>query len=239
MASGRLAAKSQVLARRVALAVLLAAILALAATLRLWRLEAISFTYDAAAIANLAAQFVDAGQVPLQGMVSSTGLRNPALGVLLISLPVLFTRDPAALAGFVALLNVAGVAGVYWLGRRYWSAGVGLLAALLFAASPWAAQHSRGILGQDLLIPGVVLLFVLLFAWMVDGKQWALAAGIVTALALVQIHFAALAFVPLLAILLLWQIAGCVRRRQRARARPRRSSGPPPWRRSAGAASRR
>ncbi len=193
---------------------LLAAILLIAAVLRLWRLGAISFTYDAAAVSNLAAHIVDTGQVPLQGMVSSAGMRNPALGVWLISLPALFSRDPVVLAGFVALLNVAAVYGTYWLGSRYWSVGVGLLAALLFAVSPWAVQHSRGILGQDLLIPGVVLLLVFLFRWFVDGRQWALTAGIVTALALIQIHLAALAFLPLLAILIAWQIIAGLRRRQ-------------------------
>ena len=194
---------------------ILAAILILAAVLRLCMLDTIAFTYDSAAIGNLAARLVDTGRVPLQGMSSSTGVLNPALGVYLFSLPVLFSRNPMVLTGFVALLNVAGVYGTYWLGRRYWSAGVGLLAALLFAVSPWAVQHSRGILGQDLLIPGVVLFFVFLFLWMVDRKQGALAAAIVTLMALVQIHLAALAFVPLLAILILWQVLGCLRRHQR------------------------
>lgn len=215
MASSRQPAATQARAVKAAQAAMLAAILVLAAVLRLWRLDAISFTYDAAAIANLAAHMVDTGQAPLQGMMSSTGLRNPALGVILIGFPVLFSRDPVVLAGFVALLNVAGVYGTYWLGRRYWSTGVGLVAALLFAVSPWAVQHSRGILGQDLLIPGVVLFFAFLYLWMVDGKNWALAAAIVTLMALVQIHFAALAFLPLLAILVLWQIFGCLRRHQR------------------------
>jgi hypothetical protein len=186
----------------------------LAAVLRLWRSGAASFTYDPAAISNLAASFVDRGQWPLQGMVSSTGISNPAFGVLLLSLPVFFSRDPAVLAGFVALLNVAGVYGTYWLGRRYWSHGVGLLAALLFAVSPWAVQHSREILGQDMLIPGVILLFVFLFAWLVDSRQWTLAAALVTLSALTQIHYAALALVPVVAILLVWHIVYHLRRHE-------------------------
>ena len=201
-------------AKTIAIGVALAALLLLAALLRLWRINAISFTYDAAALSNLAAQWVDTGTFPLQGMVSSIGVRNPALGVYVISLPVLVSRDPAVLAGFVVLLNVTGVFGTYWLGRRYWGAGVGLLAALLFAVSPWAIQHSRGILGQDLLIPGGVLFFVFVFAWVVDDKLWALSAAIVTAMALLQIHLAALAFLPILAVLLVWQLAGCLKRRE-------------------------
>jgi hypothetical protein len=199
---------------RFTLLAMLAAILLLAAALRLWRSGAASFSYDPAAISNLAASFVDRGQWPFQGMVSSTGVSNPALGVLLLSLPVFFSRDPVVLAGFVALLNVAGVYGTFWLGRRYWSYGVGLLAALLFAVSPWAVQHSREILGQDMLIPGVVLLLVFLFAWLVDGKQWALAVALVTLAALTQIHYAALALVPVVAILLVWHIVHHLRRHE-------------------------
>ncbi len=124
---------------------LLAAILALAAILRFWRLGAVSFTFDAAAVSNLAAQWIDQGRLPLQGMVSSTGFRNPPLAVYLISLPLRFSRDPLVLTGFVIVLNLLAVAGTFWLGRRYWSTGVGLLAALLWAVSPWAVQHSRAV----------------------------------------------------------------------------------------------
>ena len=105
MATDSSAAAPRTPLSRIVLAAMVAAILLLAAVLRLWRLGAISFTYDAAAVANLAAHLIDTGQIPLQGMVSSAGVRNPALGVILISLPVLFSHDPAVLAGFVALLN--------------------------------------------------------------------------------------------------------------------------------------
>ncbi|MFZ2360796.1 MAG: hypothetical protein WA040_15755, partial [Anaerolineae bacterium] len=191
---------------------LLAAILALAAALRFYRLGAVAFTFDAAAVSNLAAQWIDQGRLPLQGMVSSTGFRNPPLTVYLISLPLRFSRDPLALTGFVIALNLLAVAGTFWLGRRYWGVAVGLLAALLFAVSPWAVQHARGVLGQDLLAPGVVLLMAFLLAWFVDGKRWALTAALVTLAALIQIHLAAIALAPLLAVLLLWD---AIERRRR------------------------
>ena len=105
MASSRQPAATQARAVKAAQAAMLAAILVLAAVLRLWRLDAISFTYDAAAIANLAAHMVDTGQAPLQGMMSSTGLRNPALGVILIGFPVLFSRDPVVLA--LSLIHIS------------------------------------------------------------------------------------------------------------------------------------
>jgi 4-amino-4-deoxy-L-arabinose transferase-like glycosyltransferase len=185
---------------------LLAAILALAAAVRFYRLGAVSFTFDAAAVSNLAAQWIDQGRLPLQGMVSSTGFRNPPLTVYLISLPLRVSRDPLALTGFVVALNLLAVLGAFWLGRRYWSMAAGLLAALLFAVSPWAVQHSRGVLGQDLLAPGVVALMLCTLAWFVDGRRWMLAASLAILAALIQIHLAAIALAPLLALLLLWEL---------------------------------
>ena len=196
---------------------LLAAILALAAALRFYRLGAASFTFDAAAVSNLAAQWIDQGRLPLQGMVSSTGFRNPPLTVYLMSLPVALSRDPLALTGFVVVLNLLAVAGTFWLGRRYWSTAAGLLAALLFAISPWAVQHARGVLGQDLLAPGVVLLMIWTLAWFVDGRRWMLAAALVTLAALIQVHLAAVALVPVLVVLVLWELISQRRRGAAAR----------------------
>lgn len=196
---------------------LLAAILALAAALRLAHLGAVAFTFDAAALSNLAAQWIDQGRLPLQGMVSSTGFRNPALGVYLMSLPVAFSRDPLLLTGFVIALNLLAVLGTFWLGRRYWGMAAGLLASLLFALSPWAVQHARGVLGQDLLAPGVVLLMICAMAWFVDGRRWMLAAALVTLAALIQVHLAAIALTPLLAVLVAWELI--VQRRRGAPAR--------------------
>ncbi len=196
---------------------LLAAILALAAALRFAHLGAVAFTFDAAAVSNLAVQWIDQGRLPLQGMVSSTGFRNPPLTVYLISLPMAFSRDPLALTGFVVALNLLAVLGTFWLGRRYWGPAAGLLASLLFAVSPWAVQHSRGVLGQDLLAPGVVLLMICTLAWFVDGRRWMLAAALAVLAALIQVHLAAIALVPLLAVLIAWELIAQRRRGSPAR----------------------
>jgi hypothetical protein len=193
----------------------LLAILALAATLRLWNLGATEFKFDEARVANLAAQFVDSGSPPLFGMGSSTGIDNPPLAVYLMSAPALVSRDPLIATAFVALLNVASVWGCYALGSRYWGKGVGLLAALLLAASPWAVFYSRKVWAQDLLLPFVLLYMALLYAWLVDGRRWSLAGAIALLAAATQIHFAALALVPLLALALLAAAIQRLRRRQR------------------------
>jgi hypothetical protein len=131
-----------------------------------------------------------------------------------MSLPALVSRDPLVATAFVALLNVAAVWGCYALGKRTWGEGVGLLAALLLAASPWAIFYSRKVWAQDLLLPFVVLFMALLYAWWIDDRRWALAGAIVALALLVQIHFAALALAPLLAIVVLVAIVQGTRRRR-------------------------
>ena len=189
-------------------------VVVLAAFLRAWNLGSVSFTYDAAAVSNLAADLIDQAILPVHGMVSSVGIQNPPLFVYLLTLPTLFSRDPRMLTGYIALINVVAVYGCYRLGRRYWSAEVGVVAALLFAVSPWAVQHSRGIIAQDLLAPGAVVFLSFLYAWIVDARQWALAAAMITLTALSQLHFASLALAPILAIVFLVQFANLARQRQ-------------------------
>lgn len=191
----------------------LIAILLLAAFLRLWNLDATEFKYDEATVCNLAAQFVDSGLPPIRGMGSSVGIDNPPLMIWLMSLPVLFSRDPLIVSGFVALLNVAAVWGCYALGKRYWGEGAGLLAALLLAAGPWAVFYSRKVWAQNVLLPFVLLFFYLLLAWLIDGRRWALTGALVAFTATTQIHFATLAFAPLLALVIVVELVRSIRQK--------------------------
>ncbi len=191
--------------------IILAAILCLAALLRLWNLDASEFKYDEARVSNLAAHFVDRGIPPVRGMGSSAGIDNPPLAIYLLALPVLLSRDPLVVTAFVALFNVVGVGACYWLGKRHWSTGVGLAAATLLATSPWAVFYSRKVWAQDLLLPFVVLLFGFLLAWAADNRRWALTGAVVTLTALTQIHLATVAFIPLLAIVLLCAVVQRIR----------------------------
>ena len=186
---------------RTALALL--GILLMAGYLRLGHLELTEFKFDEALVCNRAAEFVDSGRLPATGIGSSVGVANPPLAVILMALPVAVARDPILASAFVALLNVGAVLGCFWLGRRYFDDGVGLLAALLFAVSPWAVFYSRKVWAQDMLPLFTVLFFAALFATVVAERPWALVGAFAALACLVQIHLSALAFVPLLLLVLL------------------------------------
>jgi len=177
---------------------LLIGILLLAAGLRLTRLDLIEFKYDEATTARSALAVARQGHLPAVGMVSSRGPHNPPLMSYVLALPFACSRDPRLAAGWVAFLGVVAVGLTYWVGRSYFGWRVGALAALLFAASPWAVFHSRKIWTQNL--PALTLLFVCaVLALAVRRKPWALAGALAAAGCLLGLHLGGLAFFLILA----------------------------------------
>ena len=118
-------------------------IILLAAALRLAQLDLVEFKGDEAAHLLRAAEVAEQHHLPLVGSQASIGIAKPPMMSLLMALPLLLGRDPRLASAFIALLNVAAVAGCYLFARRYYGLRVGILAATLFAANPWAIVLSR------------------------------------------------------------------------------------------------
>ncbi|NLE44188.1 MAG: hypothetical protein GX620_05670 [Chloroflexi bacterium] len=182
--------------------VLFAGVLLLATALRLSRLSLIEFKYDEATTARSALAIAREGQLPAFGMISSLGPHNPPLMSYLLAPAFAVSRDPRLAAGWIALLGVAAVGLTYWIGKAYLGRRVGLLAALLFAASPWAVFHCRKIWAQN--VPAFTLLFIAsTLAFAVRRKPWALVGAFATAACLVSLHLGGLAFFVVLAFVCL------------------------------------
>jgi 4-amino-4-deoxy-L-arabinose transferase-like glycosyltransferase len=179
-------------------------ILGLAAVLRLGWPGLTEFKADEARLLALALDMAELKSFPLRGLGSSVGVPNFPVSVWLFALPLFVSKHPYAATLFVAVLNTAAVYLCYRLTRRYWGEPAALTAALLFAASPWAVIYSRKIWAQDLL-PLFVLGYVgSALAAFVDGRRGFLALHIVLLAVVIQIHFSALAFLPLTLLLLVF-----------------------------------
>jgi hypothetical protein len=137
-------------------------VVALAAFLRLWHLEDSVFGIDEAALVRLAEDIVRGGQIPLSGPITSIGLPSAPHFIYAIAPVVAISRDPAFVSGAIAVANLAGVVGTLWLGWRWFGPTAGLIAALLYAVSPWAVAAARRIWQPDLLPPLAVFFFVAL-----------------------------------------------------------------------------
>lgn len=178
-------------------------ILAAGAWLRLSHLELLEFQRDEAHALELALQWLRAGNLPLAGLVSSTGVTNPPLFVYLIAPLVAISHNPVEVSGGMALLNVAAVGLCWYACRRYSGAVCALVAAAMFAVSPWAVIFSRKIWAQDLIPLLATATLWAVSALCLGRRKRAIFWVACLPLALAQIHFAGLALVATIAVILL------------------------------------
>lgn len=183
-------------------AVLLCAVLLLGFALRLAHPTWVEFKRDEATVARLGQAIAHEGYRPVAGVDSSLGIDNLPLTLYLTAIPLRFWTDPLAAVLFIGFLNVLALPVCYRLARAALGRRVALLATLLFAVSPWAVLYSRKIWARTL--PIFTLAFIVAaFLTFVRGRRWALVLAFASLAALLGLQLEALAFVPLLGLLIL------------------------------------
>ena len=186
-----------------------ALVVALAAALRLHRLDLIDVRFDEASAPQLAMGIARGDWLPVAPFSGSVA-NHPPTYLYLLALPYLFTRDFMTIAAYRALLDVAAIAACWWLCRRFFEAAhfahaiprIAFIACLLFAVAPWAIQFARRTWLAPVPLFQVVLLFGLLEAvvrrnpwgWAVAGWGLALSAGA---------HLAAIYLIPVVLVALI------------------------------------
>jgi len=165
--------------------------------------EITEFKRDEAALYSLALDVAEFKALPLRGIGSSVGLPNTAVSVYLFALPLFVWKSPLAATLWVGLLNTAAVALTYFFMRRYFGGRAAVLAALLYAAAPWAVIYSRKIWAQNVLPVFVVAyIFTAALAFLEARRRWLPAHLLLLAL-IAQIHYSGLLFLPLTGALLI------------------------------------
>ncbi len=145
-------------------------ILALAAALRLFRLNFGEYQWDDDGIWSLAVDAVTRHILPAKGINSTLGTGNGPFQVYLMMPLAAIAKAPIAGAIAVALLNTLAVYIVYRFGRDFFSERLGLIAALLFAVNSWDVEFSRHLAVQGMLIPFQVLFFWNAARWLARGR---------------------------------------------------------------------
>lgn len=172
-----------------------------AAWLRLNMADIVEFKRDEANLARLALDLARGREFPLLGIGSSVGLRNAPFSVYVVTPPFLLSSDPIFATQYIGVLNVLAVGLLYGLARRYYGVLAALIAALCLAVSPWAVIFSRKLWAQNALMPFVILTVGSGLAGFMAGGRREGRLGQLLHLPLlsitVQIHFAAMALVPL------------------------------------------
>lgn len=189
---------------RIAEGFVLAAILLIAAFLRMGSPQVVEFKRDEAALSLLALDVARGGQLPLLGIGSSVGVPNAPANVYLLAVPYIFDTSPATATQFIGLLNLLAIAVTYGFARRYVGPVTALVAIGLFAVSPWAVIFSRKIWAQNMLPLFVVLVALTGVLGFIERKRWAQLAHLPLLVITGQIHYAAFVIVPVSA-LLIWR----------------------------------
>ncbi|GIV85325.1 MAG: hypothetical protein KatS3mg052_2332 [Candidatus Roseilinea sp.] len=176
-------------------------VMALAAFLRLYRLDLIDVRFDEASAPQLALSIAQGNWLPVAPFSGSVA-NHPPVYLYLLALPYWVTRDFMVIAAYRALLDVGAIALCWWITRRFFGARVAFFACLLFAVAPWAVQFARRTWLAPMPLFSTLLLFGLFEAvqkrnpwgWAVAGWGLALSVGS---------HLAALYLVPVVLVALL------------------------------------
>ncbi len=173
------------------------AILLLAASLRLYRLDLISVTNETALqqLTASAAMSLEGWNWPLAGPPTEP-VRSSAFLVTGIALANLSWTSPFAGNVFVVALNLCAVAILYRLCLKQFGFHAAWIAALLYAVSPWGVLYSRYLLSCSCLAVFSVLLVDLSLRWLQAPGRGLLASMVLLACAIPQIHYSGL-WVPL------------------------------------------
>ncbi len=183
----------------------LLAILLLAAALRFAYPGVSSFAMDEAHISLDALRMARGGEFVMAGQPSSVDIPFFPASVWLFALPYAVSPDPLLATGFVSLISLSAVVGVWALARR-WGAVVGLIAALYLAASPFAVFYGRSIWQPNLLAPLALAWAFCAYVGMTrQDRVGSLAIGATVFLGgfVFQVHFAGVALIPATAYLFL------------------------------------
>lgn len=178
------------------------AIVLLAAVLRMGWPGLTEFKADEARLLSLALE-MRGGAFAVRGISSSTGFPNFPMSVWLYAIPTLIWPHVYAATLFTSLLNTLAVVGCYWMVRRYWGVQAALVAALMFAVSPWAIIFSRKIWAQNLLPLMVMVWAISAGLAFTEGRRWFLVLHIVSLAVAIQTHLAAIALAPATLIFLI------------------------------------
>ncbi|MGH2469243.1 MAG: glycosyltransferase family 39 protein, partial [Chloroflexota bacterium] len=165
---------------------------AAALALRLWQIDLTQFEDDQAALLSGAVRFVSTGHIPLtSGLSFTVGVRHPPLVTLLLTLPVLVTRNPIGAAAFTALCDALAAALVALTAARLRGPLAGISAGALYAVLPAALIYGRRIWNPDF-VPffSALALYAAVTFWQTRRPAW-LATALVALACATQLHLAA------------------------------------------------
>ncbi|MBN1402478.1 MAG: glycosyltransferase family 39 protein [Anaerolineae bacterium] len=175
-------------------------LLLVAALLRLAYLDLIPLASSQLQHLLQALQIVQGGPLPGAGPSTPAGIaRPPALGYLL-SLPLLFGRDPRLAVVVTIAVHLGALAAIFLIARRHLGLRVAFVATALLACNPWAVLAARSISEGAVLLPAAICVLVGLNLALSDRRPWGWVLACIAAGLMVNTSLTAL---PVIAVILI------------------------------------
>ena len=180
----------------------LAAILGVAAYLRLHDLDLDWFIVDQARDIRAALGIVLGQAFPLVGPEVQGGPAHTwgPLYFYLLAVPLAFSPNPLIAAMFLSILNLAAVYLTYRFGARFFGRGVGLVSAALFATAPLAVVSGRGLWNLAPMPLFALALMYCLALVVIERRSAMIVPAMVILAGIVQLHFSGVAFLAVFAL---------------------------------------
>ena len=177
-------------------ALMLMAILAVAAYVRLVEIDLTWFMLDQSRDVRTARLIVQGRAFPLVGPAIEGGPSHTwgPLYFYLVAVPVAFSRDPTVAAAFLSLLNLLAVYLTYRFGAAFFGRDVGLIGAALFATYPLAVVSARAMWNLSPVPLCTVIFFYCLFAVVVHQRSRMVIPALLTLALAPQLHLATVPF---------------------------------------------
>lgn len=131
--------------------IILFLLFAMAAFLRLWDLDMMTFRYDQAAAAFRAREVLS-GSFPWTGITNSMGFRNAPGFIWLIIPPLLLTGSPVIATGWIGLVISTAVFPIHRIARRLTDSTFRWIPTIIFATAPYMVFYGRNLWAQCLLV---------------------------------------------------------------------------------------
>jgi hypothetical protein len=127
---------------------------------------------DEAWLSFLAYDFGHNGQRAELGVTSSANINQPPFFHDIMAIPFAFDPDPRIARLFLAVLQLVGMAILYFMLRRYWTSRIALAGLAIFAVLPRAVWAGRFLWNPYLAIPFIIAFLATGFLT-TEGKRWA------------------------------------------------------------------
>ncbi|MBU0693403.1 MAG: glycosyltransferase family 39 protein [Candidatus Omnitrophica bacterium] len=170
-------------------------ILLLAAFLRLGSLWYVEFKNDEANNSFLAVDFIYKGIFPLAGNVSSAGGYHPPMFTYLLAPSFLLSKNPVAVCGYIALLNILAVYLCFLFCREFFNERAALIASAFFAVNPWVILNSRKIWSYDLMYLFIIAFFYTLYKVIFKRQKKFILLSFLFLAIFTQLHLTSISYV--------------------------------------------